>query len=75
MISYSIRYDYVMCGRQFLVNYLTEVNQIRYGTSILVDADVHYAKSRTDHVVPPNGRTFTSVISYNSRYDYVMCGR
>ena len=46
MISCNSRYDYVMCGRQFLRNCLAEFNQIRYGTRILVVTDVHYARSR-----------------------------
>ena len=46
VISCNSRYDHVMCGRQFLINYLAEFFQIGYGTSILVDADVHYAISR-----------------------------
>ena len=52
-----------------LGNYMAEFNQIRHGTSIIVVADLHYAKSRIDHVAPPSGRTFTLVVSYNSRYD------
>ena len=44
-------------------------------TSILVCTDVHYAKSGIDLVEPPSGRTFTLVVSCNSRYDHVICGR
>ena len=46
VVSRNSRYDYVLSGQQILINYLAKFNQIRYETSILVDADVHCAISR-----------------------------